>query len=623
MSCAGIWSQDPLNPSAAARMLRAFVRHGVGVESQHDAGAHVVLAETGGMAASPPRRAHPRGVLLAGDLRLDGLDELAAALGLAADECDARGLVIEAYLRWGLDFPSRLYGDFGFALWDPEPGRLLLLSDPGGSRPLFFTTQGVWLAYASHPRGILSLAEVPRTLHERAVVDYLGALPPEEGATVFSAVRRLPPASMLVVGAGGAQMTQYFDVTQTPERHLGRDADYAAALSDELRRAVAARSAGGCGVMLSGGLDSSAVAALAQRARPAGARAITTISAIFPEFSDCDERPFQSAVVSHIASRHHEVRPDPVSSAGDFTRLSEIFSGPAFIGPHWLAWATAEVAAREGLATVLTGVDGDRVVSHGAGRFADLASAHDWLGLARELGAVRDFGWARRVRVFGVQALLALLPEAATQRIDAWDPRSARPFAPQLALLRPELLARHAVKERLQQLPKRPRSTRHEHARLLRGPGRTGDVELLDQLGTAFGLQFAHPFFDRRVMQLCFSFPGSQKRQAGWSRYVLRNALKGLVPPIVPERPRDVTFERPFRAWTHAWLLKNPLPSRYLDLVAPYLDVSTLAKLLENLPLGPDTGPVDLLWRCVVMSRWLHAPGLPVAESFQPTVQRT
>jgi len=154
-------------------------------------------------------------------------------------------------------------------------------------------------------------------------------------------------------------------------------------------------------------------------------------------------------------------------------------------------------------------------------------------------------------------------------------------------------------------------------------PDRNWDVELLDQLGGAFGLQFAQPFFDRRVMELCFSFPGSQKRHDGWSRYVLRNALDGLVPSEVPWRRRDTWFDRPYSAWRSAWLLQHPPSEAMLELLSAYLNVRTLAKLLSKLRENPNPGPVDLLWRCVIMSRWLHGPGLPCAESFQPAVQQT
>lgn len=577
------------------------------------------------MAASGPHaveHSHPNQVRVCGDLRLD-VSSTERVLGVEPGTRSPSWLVTEAYERWGLEFAARLYGDFGFALWDQERRRLVLVRDPGGARPMFYASHGaIRLAYSSHPRGLLSLAEIPRDLDQRAVIDYLGELPQEESHTFFAAVKRVPPGCLLVADDRGVRITPYLDVRQVAELRLGSDEEYALALREELSRAVAARARGGCAVMLSGGLDSSAVTALARRAAPPE-QILTTISAVFPEFSECDERSYQAAMVSAVGSNHHEVRPSPASEAGNFLRLSQVFSEPSFIGPHWIAWAAAEVAKREGATTMLTGIDGDRVISHGSGRFADLANARDWQGLARELAAVDDFGWLRRARVFGVHAAFAMLPGAFAKKLDEWDPRRVRRFDGALSLLLPRQLERHGVLARLRALPQRPTSSREQHARSLQVPDRNWDVELLDQLGTAFDITFAQPFFDRRVMELCYSFPGSQKRQAGWSRYVLRNAMRGLVPNSILARRRDATFDRPYWAWAKEWRALQPLPSGYLERLADYVNVPKVKRLLNGIPSHSAGGPVDFVERCVILTRWLHEPGLPMAESLQPAVQRT
>lgn len=619
MPCAGIWTETPLRPGVAERMLRSFAHPSWRIRSTQDLRAGIALAAAGVESSVPADFEHPGGIRISGDVQLDDPAELGAALGLSAKDYAPAWLVAEAYRRWGLEFPSRLYGDFGFALWDPRLHRLMLVRDAGGARPLFYAADGAWVAYASQPRGLLCLSEVSRQLEERAVLDHLGELPQEEAATLFAAIRRVPPASALVVERRASRVFEYLDITQTPELRLRSDRDYAAALKAELSRAVHARSRGACAVMLSGGLDSSAIAALASES----GRHLTTISAVFPEFAECDERPYQAALVSRLATTHHEIEPRSDGPAGDFERLCRVFSLPNFIGPHWLAFAVAEVAQRERATTVLSGIDGDRVVSHGGGRYADLARARDFRGLARELRAVDDISWARRARVFGVQAILTSLPGALSETLERLDPRPGLDREVELGLIHPHLVERHGLRQRLRALPRRPRSTREDHAQSLRAPDRNWDVELLDELGTAFGLSFAQPFFDRRVMELCFSFPGSQKRSRGLSRYVLRNALRGSVPELILNRRRDAALDRPHWRWIRAWLTQNPLPDSVLGALSPYVDVPRVSERLFKLPHERARGPVDFLWRCVILSRWLCAPGLPTPESFQSTVQRS
>jgi asparagine synthase (glutamine-hydrolysing) len=607
MSVCGFWSttRDP-EPLVRA-MLGSFAHCSWPVRVVSDEAAPFAVAWA---PAEADAAAHPSGVVVAGDLRLHNRLELASALG-ADQHATARWLVAEAYVRWGADFPARLRGDFGLALWDARARRLLLSRDTGGACSIFYSTRQGRLAFASHPRGILALPEFPRTLESRAVVDYLAELPQHEGSTLFASISRLPPGSSLLVDERSVGLASYFDIEAVGERRLESDREYADALRAALAEAVECRlpESRKLAVMLSGGLDSSTITLLASVAPPERRPSLTTISGIFPGFPECDERGYQADVVRASGAEHCEIRPDPAGSSGDFSRLCRVFSEPAFIGPHWLAWDAAEVAARSGATAMMTGIDGDRVISHGAGRIGDLATARDWTGLGRELLAVSDYTWGRRLRVGAVQASLALLPPRVRAALEARDPRRGRQIHLLSSLLRADVLERHDVRERLRALPLRARSTRAEHARILTAADRNWDVELLEQLGTAFNLRFEQPFFDRRVVELCFSFPGSQKRRGGLSRFVLRNAMRGLLPASVVERRADASFDRPYWAWARAWLGANRRAGDSTRGLEAYVNMREVERRLGALPEEPADGPVDFLWRCVILSRWLEETG--------------
>lgn len=611
MSIAGLWGTAPVTELDARRMLEAFAHPSWAVRSQADSTARVAIAWA---PAVLDATAHPSGVIVAGDLRLHNQPELAALLGVPSD-VGPRWLVAEAYARFGAEFPRQMQGDFGLAIWDGSARRLLLARDSGGACPLFYSLRYGRVAFASHPRGLLTLPGFPRQLSARAVVDYLGELPQVEASTLFETVLRVPPGCTLAVDQANDRLVRYFDVESVPELCLNSDADYARALREALARAVDRRlpESRKLAVMLSGGLDSSSVALLASRTSHDLRPALSTVSGIFPQFPESDERKYQQEVVQAAGSQHYEVRPDPLGSAGDFARLCRIFSEPAFIGPHWLAWEAAEVASRIGATAMMTGIDGDRVISHGAGRIGELAAERDWLGFARELLAVSDYGWARRLRVGAVQAGLSLLTPRAADFLDSADPRRGRRFRQLAPLLRPEAVARYEIKERLNALPLRARSTRAEHARALLAPDRNWDVELLEQLGTAFNVRFEQPFFDRQVVELCFSFPGSQKRRRGLSRFVLRNAMASLLPESVATRRADAAFDRPYWAWARAWLVAQGAEKgegKRLQSLDAYVNIEEVERQLRDLPLEPVDGPVDFLWRCVVLSRWLEETGV-------------
>ena len=554
-----------------------------------------------------------RRLAVVGDVRLDNRSELLASLGVQGASQRDNELVLLAYERWQEDCVDHLLGDFTFVVHDAAQQKVFAARDVAGTRALYYCQFDGTFAFASNPGTLRALPGLPRDLDARAVVDYLGDFPEDEEATLLRVVRRLPPGASLTYGASGLRVRSYFDVKSIRELKLASDDEYAEALRAELARAVACRlpASARSGTMLSGGLDSSMITALAARS---SATRVSTFSAVFDETPECDERVYQAPVVRAAGTEHHEVRPRPEGAAADLAQLFRIFGDPIPVGPHWLAWAVAASAAEHGVHVLLTGVDGDRVVSHGTGRTAELAFQHRWLELVREVRAVRDFSRWRALRVLAVHALLPVVPEPWRLFLERHDPRRRLPLTSALRFLRPEAVRAAGVAERLSRATRRALSTRDAHERLLTSSNRARDVDLLDRLGAGLGLELRHPFFDRRVLELCLSFPGEQKRQQGRPRYVLRNAMAGLVPDPVRFRPRDTYFDAAFAAWTSPWVQRlataGPLDLANLE---PYVDVrrfSTAAGDCSEIRAEP-AGSVDVARRCVILSRWLDSLGQP------------
>jgi len=619
MSLAGIWAGTPdaarvgldLLLGALPNRTRAFART---IASGPTVRFGYLPAVASPEFCSNPVQDPASGLTITGDVRLDNRAELLEKLGLSGVAHSDNALVLQAYQLWRHDCVTALLGDFTFVIHDVGQRQVFAARDVGGARPLYYAVfQGVF-AFASNPGALLALPELPRDLELRTIIDYLGDFPEDEQATLIRAVRRLPPGSRLSFGRGGLTVSNYFDVSSIPERRMSRDDDYSEALRAELSRAVASRlpTRGRCGVMLSGGLDSSMVTALAARA---SGSPLATFSAVFDEIPECDERVYQGPVVRATGTEHHEVRPRPTGPGADFATLCRTFGEPVPMGPHWLAWAVAEAASEAGMDVLLTGADGDRVVSHGTGRLAELAFQRDFRGLMREVAAVPDFSFARKARVFAVHALLPFVPEVVRSAIERHDPRRRQVLTSALSILRTEVVVAAGVPERWFAATRRPLSTREAHVQILTSSNRGRDVELLDRLGNQFGLEFRHPFFDRRVIELCLSFPGEQKRQAGRPRFVLRNAMAGLVPDAVRLRPSDTYFDAAFAAWNTPWArMLSTDGALNLENLRPFVKLDALLPIEEKFSergTGAASGPVDLARRCVLLSKWLDSIGSP------------
>ena len=244
-----------------------------------------------------PLRDEATGCVITADVRLDNRADLIGALDLcerASGTGDA-GLVLAAYVAWGRGCLERLRGDFAFAIRDPRDGSLFCARDRFGMRPLsYHHAPGRLFAFGSEPEAVLALTEVPWRINEGRIADVLvGELEGiDRTSTFFEGVFRLPPAHALVVTPQGLHIWRYWSPEPGPILRLGSDEAYAEAFLEVFAQAVRSRlrGAGPVGSMLSGGMDSGSVVAVARELlATAGVGPLATFSAISPDEERCVE----------------------------------------------------------------------------------------------------------------------------------------------------------------------------------------------------------------------------------------------------------------------------------------------------------------------------------------------
>lgn len=530
-------------------------------------------------------------VLGDGELALLGRVAVGSDAMLVADADDAEQLL--GFLeRQGEQGMGQLDGDFALAFWSARDRRLLLARDAMGQKPLYYTELEHGVAFASDLGALLALRELSCEPDERMIVDYIGGFPEDEQRTAYARIQRLPPATLMEISRERTRVQEYWRPDSERELHLGSDAEYAEAFRAELSRAIESRlpGAGGCAVLLSGGLDSSSIACVAQGLLAARGQRLTTISAAFTD--ECDEGRYQREVIERTGSDHVSIAMDQAMSGTNLREALGVFRDPVPVGDHWMAWPLLEAVAERGIRVALTGVDGDRVVSHGQGRLQELVLTGDYATLWRELRPAS-------VRRVASLLLATRLPRSAVKAIDGFLGRAERDHRAALELIRPELIGRTGARERLAEARSRPRSAREAHVRALLRSDRTSDLDLFHPLGRKLGVEVRHPFFDRRLVELCVSLPASQKLRNGVSRLVLREAMRGVLPELVRTRRSKAFFDAPFARWVNRVRRTNSRDFKNLD---RFVDVARLRNEARRLP-------VDLFWRCMVVSAWLE--GLP------------
>lgn len=266
-------------------------------------------------------------------------------------------VLLHGWREWGADMPARLVGQFAFALWDRRAGQLLLARDPLGEKPLHYA----WLpdggfAFASEIGGLTALPELPRGLDPAALDDFLALGYVPEPATIYAAIRRLPPGHLMLLGLGEARATPR-RFWAPPRASVAGGADVAEELRRRLDAAVRARMMADVplGAFLSGGIDSGVVTSIAAMAagQPLAAFTIGFAGA-------ADERPDAALVAARYGMRHVTEDGAAVDYVAMAREIPRLFGEP--FGDH-SAVPTLAVArlARRHVTVALSGDGGDEV----------------------------------------------------------------------------------------------------------------------------------------------------------------------------------------------------------------------------------------------------------------------
>ncbi len=271
--------------------------------------------------------------------------------------------IVHAYEQWGDDFVSHLNGMFAIALWDEVRARLVLARDRAGIKPLYYAHANGALVFGSELKALLKSGLVPRELDFRALGQYLSLEYIPAPASIMRGVRKLRPGHVLTSSTTGVCERSYWDLSlaQSESDPLpGGAADHIHAFRDVLRRAVKQEMVSDVpvGVLLSGGIDSSTVAALMTQATD---EPIRSFSVSFAERS-FDESRYARIVAAHLGTRHHELRVTPADLIEALPTITSIVDEP-FADPSIVPTYLVSRFARERVKVALGGDGGDEMLA--------------------------------------------------------------------------------------------------------------------------------------------------------------------------------------------------------------------------------------------------------------------
>jgi asparagine synthase (glutamine-hydrolysing) len=482
-------------------------------------------------------------------------------------ECDTE-VIVHAWEEWGEACVQRFRGMFAFALWDRARGKLFLVRDRLGVKPLYYAQiPNGDLIFASELKALLPVPGLSRALDERAIEDYFAYGYVPEPKTILRQARKLPPGHTLLLERGKPlpEPRQYWDIPFDLNPNV-RESDVREELVERLREAVKIRLVAEVplGAFLSGGVDSSAVVAMMATA---SAEPVNTCSISFgdPQFN---ESRYAAQVAERYGTRHRTEQVDP----NDFSLLDElarVYDEPFADSSAIPTFRVCQLARRQ-VTVALSGDGGDENL---AGyrryqwhmreeRLRDLLPLAVRRPLFTALGRLYpQADWApkplRAKATF--QALARDSLEGYFNIVaETRDPLRARLFSESF---RRSLGGYHASEVLLSHARRCP--TDHPLSRVQYLDMKTylaGDIlTKVDRASMANSLEVREPLLDHKLMEWLSSLPPELKLNGGEGKYIFKKALGAHLPADVLYRPK-MGFAVPIAAW-----FRGPLRERVRD----------------------------------------------------------
>lgn len=540
--------------------------------------------------------------------------QLLQQLGLNGqdDTVTTSEIIVRAYQRWDTGCVDHLTGEFAFALWNSQKQQLFLVRDHVGIKPVFYIHAGPYFAFSSSIKALKTLPFFQNMYDDLYIGHFLLWERPSIERTTYQQVRRLPGGHWLTIGREQPlEVRRHWDLHATSIPRYHNDNEYI----DEFRTLLI-QAVKNCldtpyriGAELSGGLDSAAVAGIAARQLN---YPLVTLSGIMPDVPTSNEQTRIQATATYVGTDPRMFRVDNVNLP-DILEAGRAFFDDIYYAPNsYVSWRISENARDNDLKVVLTGHDGNTMVSDGRGYLQELALAGNWALINTIINEIIDKDVPENpqairksyLNTYGLPTLSLLARQgnlhhfwqgvaALHQATDAgrvglairnlasgWLPPAIKRRIGQmimqreidLSFLSDEYAAR--LRKLLTYTPPMTFVTERDyHIFLVQQTLQSLVGESKDVYSAAFGIDYRHPFANRRLIEYAINIPIHLKLRDGWGRWVMRAAIGDWVPEAIrwpkghtamSDNFAHVVVQNQQQLWemVHA----NPSVSRYIRL---------------------------------------------------------
>lgn len=451
-------------------------------------------------------------------------------------------VILRAYQEWGEECLLKFNGMWSFGLWDRAKQRLFCARDRFGVKPFYYAATNRLFLFASEIKQILHASSLPRRANAQSVFALLEwGLMDHSAETFFEGVYQLPGGHCLTLDLRDPLtpvVWRYWELRVEPKARLGPEEateEFHHRFKEAVR--IRLRSDVPVGVCLSGGLDSSAILCQAKEIAPE--RPLQSFSACFEE-RDVDERQYMKAAASATGSVNHATFPKVHEFWENIPSLVFHHDEPLGAASTFSQWSVMRSAREQGIPVVLGGQGSDEALC-GYPKYRYFYFWH--LLQKRDPRIFREILlWLRNgTNTHGrFSAATRYLPAAVRRRFSPAERLCSVEFRKSVRFSGTKLGPAESIGERQKidlTYSSIPAFLRHE-----------------DRNSMAHSVETRHPFLDYRLVEFAVNCPADFKMRDGWSKWLLRNAMRGILPEKVRLRKTKMGFDAPEAAWIRTGL---------------------------------------------------------------------
>ncbi|MPR35286.1 asparagine synthase-related protein [Salmonirosea aquatica] len=586
------------------------------------------------------------GLVLVADARIDNRTELLLTLGLGApseyDPIPDSRLILAAYQKWGeacLDF---LIGDFAFVIWDSATQQIFCGRDHSGVRPFYYHyLPGQYFVFASEIKALWAFDAIPKELDESRVANYLchwGQHNIYQHNTFFKEINSLPPAHCLVADQQQLRERMYWKVDPKSYQYQSEE-EFLAAFKVTFLEAVRCRIRTPYAVssFLSGGLDSSSVAAVAATLLQQEECTLATYY-MDTELAETSEKEYVLPFLERYPVRHTDTLGEQ-DYYGNLAKIARMTDMPEMFSLTYNNFdPLLKDVNRAESRVLLTGSDGDTVVGYGTEYIYEAIKVGNWKLAAERITQAHDprdyqkvFGSKEGKTVYYrrmIALLLGILPTMFDRTKAGWEFFKGAVFHLKI----PPLFLTKVFLEKFSRKVGTPEpysvdptlpgkcvpfmkegKALHPTTNLLINRGMLYQMmsevsEYYDIIGAHHQVQIVHPFFDKRLIELCMFIPSKLKFYEGYGRGPLREAMRDFLPQKILRRKGKIDFT-PFMDKQLAD--QQPEPDSVIEAHRSLLEGFVVDNPNSGIPTAPAPAKYSRLHhRILYFLHWRKAQGI-------------